>query len=160
MVGRVICFGQQERLGITMNRLWLKIVGCVVVVSVAVLAVYIFWPAASPIAESKDAEQVQEPTEAKPLRGKLPRLGPERTAGLHQSKTPQTTEFEELNPAQESLYRDTSFRDGAGRDVRSGTPSRPKFIKSRRLRRRLSRRLDKEFDLNDEEMRSSDQNSP
>ena len=65
-----------------MNRLWLKIVGCVVMVLVAAVAVYVFWPAESPIAESKDAGQVQEPTEAKPLRGKLPRPGPERTAGL------------------------------------------------------------------------------
>jgi len=31
-----------------MNRLWLKILGCVVVVLVAAMAVYIFWPAQRP----------------------------------------------------------------------------------------------------------------
>lgn len=49
-----------------MNRLWLKTVGCVVVVLAAAIAVYVFWPAkATEVAESKDTEQIQKPAEHK-----------------------------------------------------------------------------------------------
>lgn len=44
-----------------MNKFWLKIVGCVVLALVAVVAGYIFWPAeTSPIKEPKDTEHIQK----------------------------------------------------------------------------------------------------
>lgn len=36
-----------------MKRFWLKIVGCVVVVLLAVIAVYVFWPAQRPDDDDK-----------------------------------------------------------------------------------------------------------
>jgi len=60
-----------------MNRLWLKIVGCVVVVLLAAIAVYVFRPASRPVPESKDSKQVQEPAENKlATEAKLPRPRP------------------------------------------------------------------------------------
>ena len=51
-----------------MNRLWLKIVGCVVVVSVAAIAVYVFWPrpSQSSITESPARANQQQTQQNRP----------------------------------------------------------------------------------------------
>jgi hypothetical protein len=49
-----------------MNRLWLKMVGRVVVASVAITAVYVFWPPeTTQVAESKDTKQLEKAGELK-----------------------------------------------------------------------------------------------
>jgi len=88
-----------------MNRLWLKIIGCVIVVLVVALAVYVFWPTGPAyIAESKDTEQVQKPAEPKlGTEAKLQRLFPERSAGLYQSRAPQSNQVQETKSIAEKV---------------------------------------------------------
>jgi len=94
-----------------MNRLRLKIVGCVVVVLVAAIAVYVFWPASRPVAESKDNKQVQKPaekklaTEAKPLRGKLQRPRPKRAAAPTRFRSSKAADYRRPSALARKAYR-------------------------------------------------------
>lgn len=53
---------KQERLGIIMNKLWLKITGVVVLVVLAIVAVKVFWPDKTSVAESMDTRRIQSKT--------------------------------------------------------------------------------------------------
>jgi len=53
---------KQERLGVIMNKLWLKISGVVVLVVLAIVAVKVFWPDKTSVAESMDTGKIQSKT--------------------------------------------------------------------------------------------------
>jgi len=95
-----------------MNRLWLKIVGCLVAVSVIAFAVYFFWPREpTQIAESKDTEQVQKPAEHKSAtQAKLQRPRPKRAAVPARFRSSKAADYRRPRALATKVYRELVSR--------------------------------------------------
>jgi hypothetical protein len=115
-----------ERLVIIMNRFWLRIFGCVVLLLAVVIGGYVLWPAGSgPAAESKDVDQPLRQNQVT-LRTPTQTAEPDSKPGLRSSSV--------KSPAVAEHRRRTQSARRAGSRLSAG-----RYAAARSHRQRLAR---------------------
>lgn len=91
-------------------------VGCVVVVLLAAIAVYVFWPAEpTQIAELKDTEQIQKPAEHRSgTAAKLQQPRVKTSAAQTGFRSSKAADYRRLSPLARKAYRRLASRNQSG----------------------------------------------